>query len=139
MDRYLVGLELEPNVFLSVVGRDNSLWQDGAAIAAVTTDAEGRFALSGTGAERLVHLHTSGAGSAAALWRVVNRPGFNATPFNETARKQSPIIVSGSGHSVPVLHGSEPVFVVDLARSVTWKSCGMPAPVNGTAGRGGPL
>ena len=101
---------------------DRNLWQEGGAIAPATTDAEGRFTLAGTGAERVVHLHTSGAGSAAADWRVVNRPGFNATPYNETARKQSPIIVSGSGHPpAPVLHGPEPVFVVDpgkVARGV---------------------
>ena len=98
---------------------DRNLWQGGGAIVPATTDAEGRFSLAGTGAERLVHLHTSGAGSAAADWRVVNRPGFNPTPYNETARKQSPIIVSGSGHPpVPVLHGPEPVFVVDPGKVI---------------------
>jgi RNA polymerase sigma factor (sigma-70 family) len=98
---------------------DRNLWQEGGAIAPATTDAEGRFSLAGTGAERLVHLHTSGAGSAAADWRVVNRPGFNATPYNETARKQSPIMVSGSGHPpAPVLHGPEPVFVVDPGKVI---------------------
>jgi RNA polymerase sigma factor (sigma-70 family) len=98
---------------------DRNLWQGGGAIAPATTDADGRFSLAGTGAERLVHLHTSGADSAAADWRVVNRPGFNATPYNETARKQSPIIVSGSGHPpAPVLHGPEPVFVVDPGKVI---------------------
>ncbi len=98
---------------------DRTLWQEGGAIAPATTDAEGRFSLAGTGAERLVHLHTSGAGSAAADWRVVNRPGLNATPYNETARKQSPIIVSGSGHPpAPVLHGPEPVFVVEPGKVI---------------------
>jgi RNA polymerase sigma factor (sigma-70 family) len=98
---------------------DRNLWQEGGAIAPATTDAQGRFTLAGAGAERVVHLHTSGAGSAAADWRVVNRPGFNATPYNETARKQSPIIVSGSGHPpAPVLHGPEPVFVVDPGKVI---------------------
>jgi RNA polymerase sigma factor (sigma-70 family) len=98
---------------------DRNLEQEGGAIAPATTDAEGWFALAGTGAERFVHLRTSGAGSAAADWRVVNRPGFNATPYNETARKQSPIIVSGSGHPpAPVLHGPEPVFVVDPGKVI---------------------
>ncbi len=69
-------------------GGDRSLWQEGGAIAAATTDADGRFSLAGTGAERLVHLHTSGAGSAATDWRVVNRPGFNATPYNEIAQAE---------------------------------------------------
>ena len=98
---------------------DRNLWQEGGAIAAATTDADGRFRLAGTGAERLVHLRTSGAGSAAADWRVVNRPGFNATPYNETVRKQSPIIVSGSRSSAaPVLHGPEPVFVVEPGKVI---------------------
>ncbi len=98
---------------------DRSLWQEGGAIAPATTDADGRFTLAGTGAERLVHLHTSGAGSAAADWRVVNRPDFNPTPFNETARNQSPIIISGSGHPpAPVLHGPEPVFVVEPGKVI---------------------
>ncbi len=111
---------------------DRNLWQEGGAIAPATTDADGRFNLAGTGAERLVHLHTSGAGTATADWRVVNRPGFNATPYNETARKQSPIIVSGSGDSVPVLHGPEPVFVVDPGKVirgvVEFSSTGKPWP-----------
>jgi RNA polymerase sigma factor (sigma-70 family) len=99
---------------------DRNLWQEGGAVAAATTDADGRFRLAGTGAERLVHLRTSGAGSAAADWRVVNRPGFDAMPYNETARKQSPIIVSGSGHPpAPVLHGPEPVFVVDPGKVIS--------------------
>ena len=67
---------------------DRNLWQEGGAIAPATTDADGQFSLAGTGAERIVHLHTSGAGSAAADWRVVNRPGFNATPYNETAQAE---------------------------------------------------
>ena len=97
---------------------DRNLRPEGGSIAAATTDADGRFRLAGTGAERLVHLRTSGAGTAAADWRVVNRPGFDATPYNETARKQSPIIVSGSDNSVPVLHGPEPVFVVDPGKVI---------------------
>jgi hypothetical protein len=98
---------------------DRNLWPAVGAIAAATTDADGRFRLAGTGAERLVRLRASGAGSAAANWFVVNRPGFNATPYNETARKQSPIIVSGSGHPpAPVLHGPEPVFVVDPGKVI---------------------
>ncbi len=69
---------------------DRNLWQEGGAIAPATTDAEGRFTLAGTGAERVVHLHTSGADSAAADWRVVNRPGFNARPYNETRASRAP-------------------------------------------------
>ena len=125
---------------------DRNLWQEGGAIAPATTDAEGRFTLAGTGAERLVHLHTSGAGIAAADWRVVNRPGFNATPYNETARKQSPIIVSGSGHPpAPVLHGPEPVFVVDPGKVIRgvvrdagtgkpWPGVKVHCPEGGTSG-----
>ena len=69
-------------------GADRNLWPAVGDIAAATTDADGRFRLAGTGAERLVHLRTSGAGSAAAYWHVVNRPGFNATPYNEAAQAE---------------------------------------------------
>jgi RNA polymerase sigma factor (sigma-70 family) len=98
---------------------DRNLWPAVGAIAAATTDADGRFRLAGTGAERLVRLRASGAGSAAAYWFVVNRPGFNATPYNETARKQSPINVFVSGHlPTPVLYGPEPVFVVEPGKVI---------------------
>ena len=50
---------------------------------------------------------------------MVNHPGLDATPYNETARKQSPIFVSGSQDDpAPVLHGPEPVFVVEPGKVI---------------------
>jgi RNA polymerase sigma factor (sigma-70 family) len=98
-------------------GGDKALWHD-SGIIATTTDADGRFAVAGTGAERVVSLHVSGAGIADAEFRVVNRRGFNPTPYNETARKQSPIIVSGPDRTVPALYGPDPVFVVDPGKVI---------------------
>ncbi len=81
-------------------GGDRALWQRGG-ILATTADAERRFELAGAGAERIVYVHLSGAGIADADFRVVNRPGFDPRPYNETARKQSPIIVSGPDQRTP--------------------------------------
>src|SRR5207245_10670203 len=44
-------------------GGDKALWQESGVIAAATTDADGRFALAGAGAERVVSLRVSGAGT----------------------------------------------------------------------------
>ncbi len=55
------------------------------ALLTSTTDAEGRFAISGVGVERVAELHLRGAGIAnAALW-IVNRAGFDAKPYNRPA------------------------------------------------------
>jgi hypothetical protein len=99
-------------------GGDKTLWQESGVITAATTDADGRFDLAGTGAERVVSLHVSGAGIADAGLRVVNRQGFNPTTYNEATRKQSPIIVSGPDQPVPVLYGPAPVFVVDPGKVI---------------------
>ena len=68
-----------------------------------------------------MHLHASGAGKPPPpTGRVVNRPGFNATPTIETGASRASIIVSGSGHSAssPVLYGPEPVFVVEPGKVI---------------------
>jgi RNA polymerase sigma factor (sigma-70 family) len=60
-----------------------SLWD-------VTTDAEGRFAVAGAGAERLVSLRVHGGGVADAGLLVANRDGFDPKPYNAAARKAFP-------------------------------------------------
>jgi RNA polymerase sigma factor (sigma-70 family) len=97
---------------------DKALWQSGGAIPAATTDANGRFALMGAGAERVVTLRLSGAGIAEARVSVVNRRGFNPTPINEAARKPSPIIISGPDQGVPALYGPDAAFVVDAGKVI---------------------
>ena len=48
-----------------------------------TTNADGRFTLAGTGAERLVQLRIRGAGIAETDATVVNREGFDPKPYNQ--------------------------------------------------------
>jgi RNA polymerase sigma factor (sigma-70 family) len=97
---------------------DKEFSQEGGAITAATTDADGRFALAGAGAERVVSLRLSGAGIAETRVSIVNRPGFNPTPINELTRKQSPIIISGPDQPVPALYGPNPVFVVECGKVI---------------------
>jgi RNA polymerase sigma factor (sigma-70 family) len=98
-------------------GGDRILWQSGNLVAA-TTDANGRFALAGTGAERIVLLQVSEAGVAATELRVVNRQGFNPTHYNETTRLRRPIIVSGPDRDVPALYGPDATFVVEPGKII---------------------
>jgi RNA polymerase sigma factor (sigma-70 family) len=62
------------------------LWREGGALFAATTDADGRFALHGIGAERTAGLHLSGGGIADTSVQVVNRTGFDPTPYNQAFR-----------------------------------------------------
>jgi hypothetical protein len=47
------------------------------------TDADGRFELSGVGRERVATVEIQSEGHAADALRVVNRPGFDAAPYND--------------------------------------------------------
>src|SRR5581483_394207 len=67
-------------------GEDRTVWQEGGVIAESTTNANGQFAIAGTGAERVDSLNLSGAGIAHASARVVNRKGFDPRAINEATR-----------------------------------------------------
>ena len=54
---------------------------------AATTDANGRFVVTGTGAERLVVLRVSGTGIADTDLYVITRPDLDPAPYNEAAAK----------------------------------------------------
>jgi RNA polymerase sigma factor (sigma-70 family) len=63
-----------------------TLWNPGA-LNTVTTDADGRFALHGIGAERTTRLRFRGGGIAdTSLWYVLNRAGFDPTSYNQAYR-----------------------------------------------------
>jgi RNA polymerase sigma factor (sigma-70 family) len=96
----------------------NALYQGGGFLDAVTTGAGGRFTLAGTGAERVVSLRVSGAGRADTELYVVNREGFDPKPYNESANNQVPVIRSGPDHFVPLLHGPDPVIVVEAGKII---------------------
>jgi RNA polymerase sigma factor (sigma-70 family) len=85
----------------------------------VKTDADGRFVLAGTGAERVVGLYVGGAGIAETGLRVINRSGFDPRSYNERTRQNAPIIISGDQHSpAPQLHGPEPTIVVEPGKTI---------------------
>jgi RNA polymerase sigma factor (sigma-70 family) len=54
----------------------------------VTTDRDGRFALHGTGAERIVHVTFAGGGIAQSTPYVITRPGFDPRPYNDVLLKK---------------------------------------------------
>ncbi|HEY7153947.1 MAG TPA: hypothetical protein VH575_08290, partial [Gemmataceae bacterium] len=63
-----------------------SIWRAAGELIAATTDAGGRFALHGIGAERTAELRLSGGGIADTSVQVVNRAGFDPKPYNQAFR-----------------------------------------------------
>jgi RNA polymerase sigma factor (sigma-70 family) len=119
VDRFLAAWKNRMFSFVWPAGDESlNMWPHGGVPEAVTTDWDGRFALAGGGAERVVGLHVWGAGIADAWLQVVNRQGFDPRAVNETARNRSPIIVSGPDQPVPALYGPEPVIVADPGKVV---------------------
>lgn len=55
---------------------------------AATTNKDGRFALHGAGAERIVYVKLSGGGMARQTLHIITRPGFDAAPYNAVLRKE---------------------------------------------------
>ncbi|QJW99923.1 sigma-70 family RNA polymerase sigma factor [Frigoriglobus tundricola] len=79
---------------------------------ATTTDADGRFVVTGTGAERVVALRVSGTGIAATDLYVITRPQFDPAPYNEAAAKN----IRPDERDrvfVPPLHGPSVSLVVE--------------------------
>lgn len=53
-----------------------------------TTDKDGRFALHGTGRERIVYVKFSGGGMARETLHIITRAGFDAAPYNAVLRHE---------------------------------------------------
>jgi RNA polymerase sigma factor (sigma-70 family) len=66
------------------------LWRETGSFLVAVTGADGRFALGGAGAERLVGLRLSGAGIADTELLVANRGGFDPQPYNQATRDNIP-------------------------------------------------
>jgi protocatechuate 3,4-dioxygenase beta subunit len=65
---------------------DGGLNQPPPSLVRVTpTDRDGRFQITGAGAERVVKLHIRGPGIAKSLVIVANRHGFDPAPVNRAA------------------------------------------------------
>jgi RNA polymerase sigma factor (sigma-70 family) len=65
-------------------GDATGLWCDTGVLPAVTTDKDGKFEITGVGAERLAALRVSGPGLAVSELWVVNRKEFDPKPYNES-------------------------------------------------------
>ena len=78
----------------------------------VVTDANGKFILTGAGAERIVHLTLSGKGIAQATPYVITRAGFDAKAYNAAVRDDRPPVFRPR-RVAPVLFGPEPTFVTE--------------------------
>ena len=64
-------------------GGFRTMWRDTGVVPAATTDKDGKFTITGVGAERLATLRVSGPGLAVSEQWVVNRKGFDPKPYNE--------------------------------------------------------
>ncbi|MFO0807830.1 MAG: sigma-70 family RNA polymerase sigma factor [Gemmataceae bacterium] len=65
-------------------------WGGGAAVPVATTDADGRFAIAGLGAERVALFAVRGTGIAEAELLVITRDGFDPQPHNRAATDNVP-------------------------------------------------
>jgi RNA polymerase sigma factor (sigma-70 family) len=65
-------------------GDATGFWCDTGVLPAVTTDKDGKFEITGVGAERLAALRVSGPGLAVSELWLVNRKGFDPKPYNES-------------------------------------------------------
>jgi RNA polymerase sigma factor (sigma-70 family) len=77
-----------------------TLWRETGLVPAVTTDKEGKFELSGVGADRLVALHVSGPGLADTEVWVVSRKDFDPKPFTEAKPEPGPAVPGMVGRRV---------------------------------------
>src|SRR5262245_31237291 len=93
-------------------GAANALWCETGVLPAVTTDKDGKFEITGVGAERLAALRVSGPGLAVSELWVVNRKGFDPKPYNES--KPEPAR-PGDGRPPVRLAGSFPLHGPDLS------------------------
>lgn len=93
-------------------GDTTALWCDTGVLPAVTTDKDGKFEITGVGAERLAALRVSGAGLAVSELWLVNRKGFDPKPFNES-KPEPPRPFDGRPPLRPA--GSFPLHAPDLS------------------------
>jgi RNA polymerase sigma factor (sigma-70 family) len=93
------------------------LWGVAGPLFEATTDAEGRFTISGVGVERVVGLRVSGPGLATIEEWVVNRKGFDPKPYNEPTLETDPKGFEKIRHRL-LLHGPEPVLVAEADRPI---------------------
>jgi hypothetical protein len=64
---------------------EKTVWFRAASILAADTDAEGRFAISGVGIERVAEIEFQGGGIASTWLWIANRDGFDFRAYNRPA------------------------------------------------------
>jgi hypothetical protein len=64
------------------------------ALRVTATDADGRFHIAGCGVERVAFVAVQGPTIAQSIIRVVNRPGFDASPYNRNRPKGRDLLYS---------------------------------------------
>ncbi len=100
-------------------------WQDALrlltrnayALASAKSDKDGRFRLTGAGAERVVSLALRGNGVPSTTLYVVTRPGFDPKPYNDAALDRIPPELRIPGQP-PLLYGPSFQYVATPARVV---------------------
>jgi RNA polymerase sigma factor (sigma-70 family) len=89
LDSFLVAWK-KRHFMSGIPGGVKGIWNELGTDFIATTDADGRYALAGLGAERLVSLRLHGDGIAdAELW-IANREGFNPKPYNQATADNIP-------------------------------------------------
>jgi RNA polymerase sigma factor (sigma-70 family) len=89
---------------------------DGVLFPPVKTDKDGRFTVTGAGAERTVGLHIKGAGIASEEIYVVNRPEFDPNPYNKMMEDK--IAMFGYGSRKDPLHGPELALIAEAEKPI---------------------
>jgi RNA polymerase sigma factor (sigma-70 family) len=92
------------------------VWDEGA-FPSVTTDRDGRFTITGVGAERAVSLRLGGAGIADAEAWVLNRAGFDPRPYNRATADNEARRPFSFGRRW-LLNGPEPSVVAEAEKPI---------------------
>jgi RNA polymerase sigma factor (sigma-70 family) len=92
------------------------IWGGADQLFAATTDADGRFVLSGLGAERLVTLRLRRAGIADGELRIINRSGFDPKPYNQASLDRIPKGQEHLGQRSLLLHSPDLTAIVEAEK-----------------------
>jgi hypothetical protein len=96
------------------------------------TDKNGRFRLQGAGVERMVLVRLRGPGLTPAPLLVINRSGFDPSPWNKAARENIPP-EERRPSGLPLLYGPTIEYVAEIGRRIegTVREAGSGKPVPG--------
>jgi RNA polymerase sigma factor (sigma-70 family) len=116
LDSYLAAFKRGGSTdVVKLLGRGSGL------LPTATTDKDGRFTISGTGAERLVTLHVGGDGLADTEAVVVNRKDFDPKSYNGAKPEPQPGPVGGPlrrPDTPRVLHGPDASVIVEPEKRI---------------------